>query len=68
MLSTEAPVGQGTETSESGGVSVLTEGAGSVRAVGWGMRHTPFPDIGCPLCLSKPTPLADTTSLASSIG
>jgi hypothetical protein len=27
MLSTEAPVGQGTETSESGGVSVLTEGA-----------------------------------------
>ena len=29
MLSTEAPVGQGTETSESGGVSVLTEGAGS---------------------------------------
>ena len=32
MLSTEAPVGQGTETSESGGVSVLTEGAGSVTA------------------------------------
>ena len=32
MLSTEAPVGQGIESSESGGVSVLTEGAGSVTA------------------------------------
>lgn len=32
MLSTEAPVGEGIETSESGGVSVLTEGAGSVTA------------------------------------
>jgi len=30
MLSTEAPVGQGTESGESGGVSVLIEGAGSV--------------------------------------
>ena len=32
MLSTEAPVGEGIESSESGGVSVLTEGAGSVTA------------------------------------
>ena len=32
MLSTEAPVGQGIKSSESGGVSVLTEGAGSVTA------------------------------------
>jgi hypothetical protein len=32
MLSTEAPIGQGVELSESGGVSVLTEGAGSVTA------------------------------------
>ena len=32
MLSTEAPVGEGIESSESGGVSVLTEGAGSVAA------------------------------------
>jgi hypothetical protein len=30
MLSTEAPLGQGRETGECGGVSVLTEGAGSV--------------------------------------
>lgn len=32
MLSTEAPVGQGIEPSEGGGVSILTEGAGSVTA------------------------------------
>ena len=32
MHSTEAPVGQGLESSESGGVSGLTEGAGSVTA------------------------------------
>ena len=32
MLSTEAPVGQGIEPSKGGGVSVLTEGAGSVTA------------------------------------
>jgi len=32
MHSTEAPFGQGLESSESGGVSVLTEGAGSVTA------------------------------------
>jgi len=32
MLSTEAPVGEGIEPSESGGVSVLIEGSGSVTA------------------------------------
>lgn len=32
VLSTEAPVGQGIEPSEGGGVSILTEGAGSVTA------------------------------------
>ena len=32
MLSTEAPLGQSIESGEGGGVSVLTEGAGSVTA------------------------------------